>query len=482
MRTNRKKVVVYIVGLLLLIGCQKPNPDETKIAEVNGRAITWKEIRRSFWLEPKWGKGLTYRQAFLLQTDYVIDQHLFAMEAEKIGLNRNKELQDRLHFLLEKEMVKKLYQQEVLSKISISEEEYLEAYSRSRKKVSFEYIRTPFRERAEFYVNMMKDKSVNEIGVSEGEEKGISPLMGFGELVPELEDVVFQLGKDEVAGPISIEGEFWVVKVIDGEIQKFASEYDFALAKSRLRKRIAERKAAPISKDYIHKLMDGITIHINPEVFRLLSDMLSRSLSGKVVFAPIDNPLTNEEIDQSEQNLGEILSRPLAEYDGKTMTVQEFLYRLKVIPENIRPKVHRPWLLADAIRKIIEHDYLAAEASRQGLARDRDVRFEYESEKVRLLSEEFLKMKYRNVSLSEQEYHDFKNSERFQKVSMIPDSELRNLLLKQKFSLAMVELADSLRHVSRIRTDTTMLIGRIKKPDQVIDFYPNQFLYREQYF
>jgi parvulin-like peptidyl-prolyl isomerase len=281
-----------------LINCSNENQVKQKvIATVGDRVIDWKLVKRSFHLNPKWGRGLTNQAAYQNQLDYLIDQKLLAQEAISRGLN-DELLKSRLKFIKEKEMIKELYHREVSSKVEITNQEYQQAYERLKILVQFEFISTPNLNNAHTYLQKLKSQSVDEINLIAPslEQKGISPMFGFGDMTSEIEDIVFDMELGDLKGPIKIENKYMVIKLIDGIKEKFLSESDFAENKNKIRKVLFDRRARKISDEYIYNILKNDEIFINPETFFPLSEHFSRYVSNKNSDKPFPIYLDNKEI------------------------------------------------------------------------------------------------------------------------------------------------------------------------------------------
>src|SRR3990172_8380084 len=213
-------------------------PEEQVVARVANRVITVKHLQLSFALEPKWGAGLTKQQALQNQLDYLIDEKLFALHALELGLNKDEDLAGYLNFIADKELIKALYQQVVEEKVTISDEEYEQAYLDSKKKVRFNYVFSKNPDRAQAFFNQLKMSSFDSIRIDErsGEKKGTTRLTSFGAVSEEIEAFVFAMKPGEVHEPIVILDGYLVIQLVDGISEKFISETDFAVMKNQLRK------------------------------------------------------------------------------------------------------------------------------------------------------------------------------------------------------------------------------------------------------
>jgi hypothetical protein len=490
-----KKIAVFALLTLLLlpmmhlINCSTEiEVEQRAIATVGDRVIDWKLVKRSFHLNPKWGKGLTNREAYQNQLDYLIDQKLLAQEAVSRGIYKDEFLMARLKFIKEKEMIKELYRREVSSNIEITDQEYRQAYKRSKIRVQFEFVSTPDFDNAVGYLKELESSKVNEIYLMAPaiEEKGTSPMFGFGDLATEIEEVIFEMKPGELKGPIKVGNEYMVFKLIDGLKEKFMSESDFAENKSRIRKVLFERRSRKISDGYIYNILKNDEIFINPETFFPLSEHFSQYVSNKNSENPFPLYLDNKEIKTAQGNLEEISDQVLAKYKGGEFTVGEFLLKLLSMPRGIRPQVNMAPQLKKAIAISIRNDYLAQQAYKQGLDKTANVKYETEIQSDEILSRWLLKEMKKKLQVSEAEMNDFKAKENFAKVNeqfngKLTDSMIQDIILDYKFALCRKNFSDSLLSVYPVKVDSIRLSENVRDPEKMIKHKPINFAYVERF-
>jgi hypothetical protein len=480
----------FVPLILFFLTCnQQSEIDDSIIARAGSRMIDWKLLQRSYELNPQWKKDLTYKQAYLRQLDYLINEKLFAQAAVKNGLLQDSLLRGYLKFIQEKELVKELYRQEVVSQVEISEQEYQEAYQKLKRRIKFEYIQTSSAERAEKYASELKLKGVKEILLLEPEIdlKGISPLMAFGELRLELEEKVFNLQAGEIAGPIPIDNGFMVVKLVDGQVDLFMSELDFAEKKNKIQKVIFDRKASVISNTYIKELMADKNLTLNPEVFYALSQEFSRIIKNKFSAEPIPIYISDEELAQSRNDLSGLLPQTLITFRDGQMTVGEFLKELSYMPPDLRPNLKMIPQLKDAIGVIIRNKYLARKARQRGLDKNKQVKWETQVQSDEILARYWLWKKSELLTITPEEVLAFKQNENFQKYQKMNNSEpsdevIRNLLFKQKNARQKLLLADSLKITYDVKVDSSRLTSHLKNAEEIIQYNPIPMIVRELYY
>lgn len=478
----KNKIITYclILSILLIIGflvsCERKTTvqNQNVIATVGKKTIDWNHLQRSFELTPKWGKGLTYKQAYQVQLDFLIDEKLFSQAALGEEIHRDPKTIAYLEFIQKKELIKELYRQQVKSEIQISESEYKAAYLKAKKKVQFNYIFSPSLENAEFYQKSLEKIPFDEIPLMDpqNDAKGTSPMFGFGDMQQELEDVVFELEKDEISQPIEIENGYMIVRVIDGKIDKFASERDYQEMRSKIEKVIFERKSRKAANSYVKNLMLDKNLTLNPPIFFTLSDQLSKIIQDKVSETPLPIFVNDEEIDLTQRSVSEIMDEVLATHRDGQMTVRDFLNELMNMPADLRPNVKMPIQLKNVIGVIVRNDYLAKQAEELGLRDHPNVIYETTIQKDEILSKLwFRKYIERHKGSLTQDKLAYPVSQK-----QIKNEELQSIIDLQELRLSA---SDSLQKIYPVTLDTALYTSQIKHPKDTIRFNPVNIVVRE---
>ncbi len=488
MMIGLKKILIalFLLALPVLIwNCSSGENQRDLIAQVGNRKIDWKLLRRSFELEPKWGKGLTEREAYENQLNFLISRELYALEAEAEGLDRDSSIAAYLKFLKEKEMIKELYRQEVANKIRISEEEYRKAYENSKKQVMFHYVLTPDSQRAQHYYQQLKSIPFDQLELErEDDSKGTTGLLKFGEMDPALEAFVFDMKPGELAPPVRIREGWMVVKFVNGVVEKFMSELDFAEKKSKIRKVLFDRKAGKVANRYIKALMSDKDLQLNPPVFYALSHEFSRRVKNKYSEQPLPVFVSNREIQETEISLKDLQDSVLITFKDGHFTVRDFLRYLSNMPSGLRPRVKMQQELKDAIGVAVRNHYLAQVAYQRGLDRHPRVQYEYGIQRDELLAKYWLKRQRDKLQVSPQEIQEFRKKEKFKKIQARfnkkwSDEEVQDLILDYKFARLKIELEQKLREKYAVKVDTALFLEKIPHPDRLIKDDPIRFVVRE---
>ncbi len=480
-------LLLFLFSISLgLLSCSRQEFSQEVIARVGKRTIDWRLIQRSYQLNPKWGKGLTNKEAYFNQLDFLISQKLYAQAAEEAGLDREEDVRGYLTFLEEKELIKELYRREVAAKVNISEEEYQRAYRNSKRQVTFHYLITPDSARAFAYYRTLHRVPFQKLklGVPRKDRKGTTGLLRFGEMDPAIEAFVFDLKPGELAPPVKTRKGWMVIQLVNGVVDKFMSELDFAEQKSKIRKVLFDRKASVIANRYIKDLMRDKDLRLNPPVFFALSRAFSEIVQNKYSEQPIPVFVSNQEVRQTGHRLKDLRDSVLITYRDGQMTVEDFLRYLSNLPNGLRPRVKMQRELKDAIGVAVRNHYLAERARRRGLAKSPRMRYEIAAQRDAFLARYWLKRQRDHLNVSPAEIAQFRRKKKFREIEQRSgrrwsDSEVADLILDYKFALRKVFLADSLRKWYPVQVDSELFLQKIPHPNRLIQNDPIRFVVRE---
>lgn len=474
-------------GLLLIGGCSREDTFQREVVAVIGnRQIDWDHLKRSFELDPKWGRGLTRKEAYRNQLNFLIDEKLFALAGERDGITEDTTLQAYLQFIEEKELIKELYRREVADQIQISPEEYEDAYQKLKKRVKLAYIFTPDSSRAWDYYRQAQKRGMLTVALQfpKRERSGETPLFGYGDMEASLEAVVFDLEQGEIAPPIPITDGYMVVQLLYGEREKFQSELDFAERKNKIRKVMFQRRAEKLSNQYIKNFMHDKDLKLNPPVFYALAQKLSQIIHNKTRDNPVPVFVSNQELHSAFREVELLKKEVLITHRDGQMTVGQFLQRLRRMPEYLRPNLKNPRNLKNAVGVAVRNQYLAEEARRRGLRQAPRARREIRIQSDELIARYWLKKQTAKIRVAEEEIQAFRESGKFQQLvkelGKVPtDGEIRDLIRRIRIVEFKSIVADSLRRMTPVKIDTTLLRKKIKHPEKIIDFEPAKVVVRE---
>jgi hypothetical protein len=475
----RAVALLGLAACVQLSACSRVPDDLRVVATVGERQIDTRHLKRSYELSPQWRKGMTREEAHLRQLDYMVVNAMYAQEARREGLDRDSMLGGHIAFLRDKELIKALYEREIRGRVQISEGEYADGYRWLKRAVTFAFIYSPDSARAAGYARALHADSLPAITMLDpvADLKGIRDDVRYGELARELERPLFDGQPGDVAGPFPVREGFMVVKLLDGKVERFMSEMDFAEQKNKVRAVIGNRKADSLGREYISRLMRDKELTLNPGTFWSLAPVLARRTAPAQAdpfgLAPVQ--VTDRDLARVEGDLGGLGNQVLATYRDGAMTVAGFIAAVGAMPPGLRPPLRSPQNLKDAVAIVVRNRYLAESARVMRLDADPGVRRDIEEQVDDALARAWLYRKLQAIPVTADDREAFRVAG-----GTAPDPESQaEAIRRQRLNAAMPGMLDQLRRQYHPEIDTTALLTMIPQPKERIGSDPTPFVVRE---
>ena len=283
MKVCLQKVYLQLVcsGIVLaLTGCAKDSQEleDPVLAEVGGSRITASQLmdfERRLPKELKTEKtGLDgYRD--YLQT--IIDKEIYLQEAVKRGLDKTPEVAETLRKEGEDRVLRLLFKQEFVDKVSVEEQELRQLYETADKQdeVKLRLIIVETQAEAEEILQSIEDgKDFAELARTRSLHKTTAPQGGEldGYLTPNripiyLQKYIDALTVGQYSEPIRLpNGQFGIYQITD------ARTVNFAAMRNALSAKLSEKKTAELVEAYIEQLEADIDLQAHVETLELLQE------------------------------------------------------------------------------------------------------------------------------------------------------------------------------------------------------------------
>ena len=266
--------------VLALTGCAKDSQEleDPVLAEVGGSRITASQLidfEQRLPVELKTEKSGLDGYRDYLQT--IIDKEIYLQEAAKRGLDKVPEVAQKLRKEEEDRMLRLLFKQEFIDKVSVEERELREQYEAADKesevKLRLIIVETQA-EAEEILQSIHEGKDFAELAISRSLHKSTAPQGGEldGYLTANripiyLQKYINALAVGEYSEPIPLPNEqFGIYQVPD------ARPVSFAAARSALSAKVSEQKTAELVEAYLQKLQANIDLQAKVETLRLLQE------------------------------------------------------------------------------------------------------------------------------------------------------------------------------------------------------------------
>lgn len=367
------KNILLLIFFLLQLSAFAAREDSV-IASAGHLTITESEFKELFEHQPQINREAVYnlerkKKDFLYS---LIAEKLMAMEAESIGLDKE-ELNETAYPLIEKLILRDaLYKEEVLNKISITEDELKEGMMRLFTDLKVSSIFSP-----DSTVIFSVYKSLNE-GKPFDSLYYLQPvqlpqqIIEFDHVQEEIEDKLYSLSEGEFTAPVK-NSSGWIIFKLDEKIERSYTSSDINSSLKKTDGILKERKEVNLIKDYLNSFLKNKKIETSGDLFWSLTEKLTVIFKIKKEEKNIPDTskilISNEDYNYLRNSFGEdSLSLPFVLFDEEPLLLKDILKEL--IFEGFFVFEPEQGLVAAAlnnrIRRIIENELLFREAKAGG--------------------------------------------------------------------------------------------------------------------
>ncbi len=249
-------------------------PPETILSSFNGQTITlgefnqlWDQIPENYKLQ------LTKRNVL----DQIISEKLLIQEAKNRGLEQDKDVLEQIKNTTEQILVQSLIEKEIIGKVKVDDQEALTYYEANKDNfitkeqvylynilVETEEVAKDILEKLKAggdFIEIAKEKSTGPSAAQGGDLGYISK----GDLIPEIENVVFALEIGNISDIIKSEYGFHILKVTDKKPEVLKT---FEEVKEEIVKTLLSTKQKEAFDNLLEELKSQVTIEINEEALK----------------------------------------------------------------------------------------------------------------------------------------------------------------------------------------------------------------------
>jgi len=249
-------------------------PPETILASFEGQTITLGEFNQ-LWEEVPEEYKLQLDKSMVL--DQMISEKLLIQEAKDMGLGEDKDVLEQIKKMTEQILVQALIEREILNKLKVNDEEVLEYYEQNKdsftekEQVHLYNILLETEEEAQDILEQLKaGGDFSEIA----KEKSTGPSaaqggdLGYlskGTIIPEIEEVVFALGLEELSEVIKTDFGFHILKITE---KKPKSVKTLEEVKEDIIQTLLPNKQKEAFENLLEELKGKAEIEINEEALK----------------------------------------------------------------------------------------------------------------------------------------------------------------------------------------------------------------------
>jgi len=340
------KILIIILFTFLLTFTYSQNKDELILASVGDHKITladFSERYNNYLFSTGAKDNIVVRKAIL---DNMINEILlYYYDSDNDILNDPQYLKEleatRLQMVLAY-----LKDQEIYSKITVTEEEMREAFSRVNEQIAARHLFAKSEEDAYNLYELAKigvdfntlAKQVFTDSVLQN-NGGYLGYFTWGDMDPAFEDAAYSLKVGEISPPVKTAYGYSIIELEDRIVNPLLTESEFQRKKSHLEDVIKMRKKEPSEQEYIHSIFNESELIFNNETLnRILNDLKSEKIS--------------ESTDYSKQY------SECVKYKDKIYDQVEIEKIISKLPSYQRNRINSIESLKDAIAGILLRDIL----------------------------------------------------------------------------------------------------------------------------
>ncbi|MBL1213026.1 MAG: hypothetical protein HND52_06700 [Ignavibacteriae bacterium] len=327
---------IFII-IMFISGCSFDN--KNSVLKIDDFSLSENAFNLSFNTAPAILKfGDTPKLAYLnaIKNEYLVTNYL-----TRQGFGKDSSLSKTLRLLKQELIVEKMFNEDVDSKIEISDEEIRKEVLKGNKQVKVKYIFTDDLNEAESIKNSIgREKSFKDfqeeklISIGLTSEAGETDFINYGEVDPEINEVIFSIKPGNVSDIIKTDAGYFLLKVAD--IRKsLLSESDITRLTPTYKKILLNKRMNSEARVYLKNFMDPFNIVVNGKVFQELVNSLypvyKKNRNTNAV-----NLQSNQEFlkyeDYKDDFDEELLANPLVNFEGGIITAAEMLYHFSYYP------------------------------------------------------------------------------------------------------------------------------------------------------
>jgi peptidyl-prolyl cis-trans isomerase C len=209
--------------------------------------------------------------------DQIISEKLLIQEAKNRGLEQDKDVLEQIKITTEQILVQSLIEKEIIEKVKVDDQEALTYYEENKNNfitkeqvylynilVETEEVAQDILEKLKAggdFIEIAKEKSTGPSAAQGGDLGYVSK----GDLIPEIENVVFALEIGDISDIIKSEYGFHILKVTDKKPEVLKT---FEEVKEEIAPTLLSTKQKEAFDNLLEELKSQVTIEINEEALQ----------------------------------------------------------------------------------------------------------------------------------------------------------------------------------------------------------------------
>lgn len=397
-----------VIGVWQGCGEKSGEMDAEIITRVGDRTITRTEFDRGYAFAPssvKQGSPENVKQRFL---DGMIEEKLLAIAAEEHSLDGNPELKRKLQYYEDREIIRELYRRNVRKEITLSREEIDDAFRKQGIELHVRHLFTRDRETADSLRQLLEAGESFQSLAREvfsdpklAESGGDLGMITWGDLDAGLEEAAFRVPVGEISAPVESRFGYHILRVESRVRSGFQTVNEYVNRRESIETVLRRRKEQEKAHRFIQETMEPLNTELKGRPFWVLVDAIWSRMGPEP--DTLKTLLRHDELNFLHRELTDYRHAPLVTSTARNWTVTEVLdlYRYHPMGLSLKSHSHLAASLKNVIGILTRDSYLAELGRKRGLAKARQVQETRSQWRDRLLADQFRRLVYDSLTVSE---------------------------------------------------------------------------------
>ena len=328
---------IYCLLFTFLSGCASLQKKDRVLAVVDGDPITEGDIEYSLTVSHR--REDLSSAGDLKLSEYVeklVDDRLIIDEARRSGMDQLPEIKNAVEAFVLRESVVRLHDDEIVKKVSVTDDEINEFYRENFEQVTLGLIEVTSEEVAAEIINQLKqgeefEKIARTYSIHISRENGGTVVYKRGSIPTYFTEAIVSLQPGEFSDTINVMNKYYIVKYFGKEEAPRGEEFD--KIRGRIETTIRKQKEKERSDEYLEYLRQKANIKINEDLL-----------------AGIQLDEGTKETEKWAED-----TRPLVEIDNTILTTGDFVRIARPSTRRTKEDILKIWI----DRKLVDMEALS---------------------------------------------------------------------------------------------------------------------------
>ncbi|MGB0347263.1 MAG: hypothetical protein ACPGGA_07245 [Balneolaceae bacterium] len=324
----------YIFIALLFITCTSNNSvtefDDQVLATVGEEVITSEEFILNYefgFNQNKTGEDQIRDYLYLM-----IDELIIAQNGYELKIDTTQHIKDAISSMMEERVIEEVFNQEVLNKIEVSEEEIRQEINKAAVSFQLKFMPSMSESHASFLKQEIDQKGYDEVLTEYSNEMMAerpnagdftTPFMTSDQINPQLMDIVSDLELQTISEPVLYNNQWMLVMVENIRRTPIAPE-DYDQQRETYRKVVYNRKALQGAEVFIAQMMEPLDVSTKRAPFQVLSNAFFEWFDIETPTGDLVKKVENG-TETYHQEIEDIFDETLVTWASQEWSVRDFL-------------------------------------------------------------------------------------------------------------------------------------------------------------